>query len=377
MKLPPPPQTPDSKALSQPPPGIPVAAGEPARRPRQGVWARMGGKALTIAVVFHAILLVVAAIWVFQIHHPPEKTVDFLPGNGKAGGSERGPEYKLQQKKQAQITPSSNLRRVFAEGAVSSYAIPDPGDSFGEMSTLTSMGSGGMSGGLGGSGGGKGFGHGTGSGLGNGLQPMKMFGLVLEDTKKVAVVIDVSRSMTKYLPIVAKELDRLSSRGPLIMYFGCGLDKPPAREKLEDRASPASGPAFDRFWQLWQGKTPLTLTSDQRKKLKYDPNAPMPLPEIHKQMAKRLDTYFIDFNGIRFAQSALLCDEIKDADTIYWFSDFMDKVDEGEMKKVLSKLKSRRQKLYMHATVKGKFFEQVRDNLVLPSGGQVMLKEVK
>ncbi|OYV05506.1 MAG: hypothetical protein CFE26_11230 [Verrucomicrobiales bacterium VVV1] len=337
----------------------------------------MGGKALTIAVVFHAILLVIAAIWVFQIKYPPEKTVDFLPGNGKAGGSERGPEYKLQQKKQAQIPPTSNVKRVFAEGAISSYAIPDPGDSFGEMSKLPSLGGGGMSGGLGGSGGGKGFGQGTGAGLGNGLQPMKMFGLTMENSQKIAVVIDVSRSMTKYLPIVAKELDRLSSRGPLIMYFGCGVDKPPAKERLEERARPASGPSFDRFWQLWQGKTALNLTADQRDQLKYDPNAPMPLPELHKQMAKRLDTYFIDFNGIRYAQTALLCDELKDADTIYWFSDFMDKTDEGEMKKVLSKLKYRRQKLYMHATVKGKFFEQVRDNLVLPSGGTVVVKDVK
>lgn len=360
---------------------VPVARkfhSEQDRRIRQGVWARMGGKALTIAVVFHALLLVVAAVWVFQIKHPPEKTVDFLPGNGRTGGgSERGPEHQVQQKKQARITPTSNVRRVIAEGAISSYAIPDPGDSFGEMSSLPSLGGGGMSGGLGGSGAGKGFGTGTGTGLGKGLQPMKMFGLTLENSRRIAVVIDVSRSMTKYLPIVAKELDRLSSRGPLIMYFGCGVDKPPARERLEDRARPASGPSFDRFWQLWQGKTPLNLTADQRDELKYDPNAPMPLPELHKQMAKRPDTYFIDFNGIRYAQTALLCDELRNVDTIYWFSDFMDKADEGEMKKVLSKLKSRRQKLYLHATVKGKFFEQVRDHLALPSGGEVVVKDVK
>lgn len=53
------------------------------------------------------------------------------------------------------------------------------------------------------------------------------------------------------------------------------------------------------------------------------------------------------------------------------------KADTDTMKKVLGKLKSRKQKLYPHATVKGKFLEQVKDNLAIPSGGAVMVKEVK
>ena len=171
--------------------------------------------------------------------------------------------------------------------------------------------------------------------------------------------------------------DKLPSRGPLILYFGCGLATPPSKEKIDDRVRLASGPAFERFWQLWQGQTSLKLPAAQRDKLKYDPKAPMPLPQIYKQMADRLDTYFVDFNGIYYAQTALLCDELSKADTIYWFSDFMDKADEQQMKKVLSKLKSRKQKLYMHATVKGKFFEVIRDTVVLPSGGEVVVKDVK
>ena len=345
---------------------------------KRGIWGRIGGGALAFAIVFHGFLLILGAIWVFQIRLEPEKVVDFLPGNGEAGGSERGAQYKIQQKKRAQITPSTNVKRVFAEGAESAYAIPEPGVNFVEMSSLNSLGGGGMAGGLGGSGSGSGFGRGGGAGLGGaGPQPMKMFGLELENSQKVAVVIDVSRSMTKYLPIVARELDKLSTRGPLIMYFGCGLAEPPKNEKIDAKARLANGPVFDRFWQLWQGKTSLKLKKEQREKLKYDPNAPMPLAGIHKQMSNRLDTFFIDFNGIYYAQTALLCDELKEADTIYWFADFMDKADADEMKKVLRKFKSRKQKLFMHATVKGKFFEQVRDGVVLPSGGKVMVKEVK
>jgi hypothetical protein len=354
---------------------IPPAKGQ---RGKPGLWGRIGGRSLTIAIVFHAILLVIGAIWVFEIRREKEKTVDFMPGDGNAGGSERGIEYKVQQKKQAAIIPTASAKRVFADGAFSTFTLPAPGDTFGEMSKLSSISGGGMSGGLGGSGGGKGFGRGSGNGTGGtGLRHAMMFGLKLDNSEKLAVVMDVSRSMTKYLPIVVKELDKLSSRGPLILYFGCGLTDPPPREKLDSRVHHTSSPTFDRFWQNWQGKASLKMKQPERDQLKYDPNAPMPLAAIHKQMSNRPDTYFIDFNGIRHAQTALMCDELKDADTIYWFADFMDKADAEVMKKVLNKLKSRKQKLYLHATVNGKFFETVRDGLAIPSGGKVMVKDVK
>ncbi len=345
------------------------------RKPR--IWDKIGGGALTIAVIFHVILLLLGALWVLQIYKSPEKKIDFLPGNGQSGGSERSASYSVQQKKRAKITPTTNLKRVFAEGAASNFSLPDPGDNFGEMSTLSSLSSGGALGGLGGSGGGKGFGKGLGGGAGNsGLKPVMMFGMLMKDTQKIAVVMDVSRSMTQYLPIVAKELDKLSTKGPLILYFGCGLTKE-TKGKFDETVKLATGPAFERFWQIWQGKTPLNLKPDERKALKYNPSAPMPLENIYRQMSGRLDTYFIDFNGIRFSQSALLAKELKGVDTIYWFSDFMDKVDDETMKEVLRTLKTRKQKLFLHATKDGKFLNMVRDQLALPSGGGVMVKDVQ
>jgi hypothetical protein len=59
------------------------------------------------------------------------------------------------------------------------------------------------------------------------FKPLMMFGIELKDTRKIAVVMDVSRSMTKYLPIVAKELDKVARGSPLVLYFGCGLKSPP------------------------------------------------------------------------------------------------------------------------------------------------------
>ena len=156
----------------------------PVEEKKPGFWTKIGGGSLMIAALLHVILLVIGAFWVFQIYHEPEKKVDFMPPGG--GGGERGAQYEVQQKKRAQITPTQNVKRVFAEGAVASYAIPEQGDNFGEMSALSSLSGGGMSGGLGGSGTGSGFGQGAGSGAGFGMGAGagKLFGLIPETMRK-------------------------------------------------------------------------------------------------------------------------------------------------------------------------------------------------
>jgi hypothetical protein len=98
-------------------------------KPKIGFWQKLGGTSLTIALVIHLILGVFAAFWIFRVIYPPEKKVDFLPPGG--GGGERGAETKVNTKKRQQITPTTNVKRVFAEGATSNFAIPDPGDNFG------------------------------------------------------------------------------------------------------------------------------------------------------------------------------------------------------------------------------------------------------
>jgi|688.fasta_scaffold99181_3 hypothetical protein len=141
-------------------------------------WAKLGGGSLLIAALVHVVLLIVGALWVYQVIFEAEKKVDFMPSGG--GGGERGAQTNVQQKKRQQITPSTSVKRVFAEGATSSYAIPDPGDSFGEMSALSSLGGGSMGGGGLGSGMGQGFGKGDGLGAGTGGGVGKLFGLIPE-----------------------------------------------------------------------------------------------------------------------------------------------------------------------------------------------------
>jgi hypothetical protein len=159
----------------------------PEKPKKLGFWQKLGGGALSIAIIIHVILAIAGAFYIAQRIFEPEKKIDFLPGGGNAGGGERGAQTKVQQKKRAQITPSTSVKRVFAEGASSTFSIPDPGDNFGEMSPLSSLAGGGMSGGLGGSGSGGGFGsgHGTGTGLGlGGAGTGKLFGLIPETMRK-------------------------------------------------------------------------------------------------------------------------------------------------------------------------------------------------
>lgn len=169
--------------VRQAPPPAPVVAAVEAEAPaeemespapagarrKNGFWSRVGGGALTFAVLFHVILLIIGAFWIFQIIHEGERKIDFLPGGGqKGGGGGERSATKVQRKRLTQISPSTQVKRVFAEGAMSNFSIPDPGESFGEMSALTSLGGGSM-GGLGGSGSGGGFGSGKGKGFGSGL----------------------------------------------------------------------------------------------------------------------------------------------------------------------------------------------------------------
>jgi hypothetical protein len=151
---------------------------------KQSIWSKIGGGSLMIAALFHVVLLVIGAFWIFKVVYPPEKKVDFMPPGG--GGGPRGAEQQVQNKKRAQITPVTSVKRVFAEGAQSNFAIPEQGDNFGEMSTLSSLSGGGMSGGLGGTGDGKGFGKGSGNGAGMGFGggAGKLFGLIPETMRK-------------------------------------------------------------------------------------------------------------------------------------------------------------------------------------------------
>lgn len=337
-------------------------------------WRSIGGGSLTLSLAIHGGLLFLGGLFVI-VTHLPEKQIDFLPGGGSQQGAAASAEarHKVQQKKRNTLSKTMPMKKLVTTSLTSQITLPDaPLDLLDVPDMSSALGGGSISGGFGKAGSGGGFGTGTGMGGLSGItfKPLMMFGKELKDTRKIAVVMDVSRSMTKYLPIVAKELDKVARGSPLVLYFGCGLKTPP--KNLEDKVRKVGDERFNKFWQYWEGKGDMKALRTDYAKLKYDPTQPMPLDAIYQQMMKRPNTHFIDFNGIQYTSPALMCKEVMEADTIYWFADFQDAVDEAEIEAVVKKLKYRKQKLYIHASTRGRSFEKVRDLLVTPLGGEVI-----
>lgn len=351
-------------------------APKPVTPQKKSLWSRIGGGALSFAVIFHVLILVIGAFWVLSIIRQPEKKVDFMPPGG--GGGPRGADVQVQQKKQAQITPTNNVKRVFAQNATSAYVLPEQGDDFGEMTSMTSLSGGGMGGGgLGGSGTGKGFGSGkgAGSGLGTGMpKGIKLFGLDL-NVKSIGVVLDVSRSMTPRLKRVVDEVNRVAPGSPLVMQFGCGLDAnlSPNREILiEPVSAPRDG--FKKFWFWHQSEKYASAKAEMRDNV--DVSGPVPSPDVFGVFERRPKTFYHDRANTRRTSDALLSKELKDVEAIYWFADFKDPIDVEAAEYVLAELKKRKQKLYFHVSVnRSMTTEQLRevpkvlDLIAVPSGG--------
>jgi len=343
-------------------------------------WRSVGGGSLTLSIAIHVGLLLLAGTIVL-VQQLEDKQVDFLPGGGTQQGAEASSELaeRVQIKKQQKLNKVMPLQRVVSasiDAAITLPEVPMETINLPDMGSLAGgkMGSGGF--GSGGAGGGFGSGHGTGGMSGMTFKPLMMFGMNLKNVRKIAVVMDVSRSMTRYLPIVVKELDKVAKGSHVVLYFGCGVTELRGKQKIDEKPHLTKEEHFSTFWQVWEGKTPLGTPMEDVKKMKYDPAAPMPLESIYKLMKERPNTWYVDFCGITYAWTALMSKEVEEADAIYWFADFQDKVDEGMMADVVKRMKARKQKLYIHATVKGRSFEQVKEGMVIPTGGEVVEVEL-
>jgi len=145
----------------------PVPAADILQRPKVSFWRRLGGGSLTVSIIVHAVLLVLALFWIFQIIPPEkEKQVDFKPSGGGGGGSP-----KTQANKNQSRVLKNSVQRVAAIGTASTLALPEPDakSSLTAMSSLGAAGGGGLGGGGSGGGRGEGIGRGIGDGMGDGI----------------------------------------------------------------------------------------------------------------------------------------------------------------------------------------------------------------
>ncbi|BCU78766.1 hypothetical protein [Luteolibacter sp. LG18] len=362
------------------PPAIPVSeTPPPSPAARPSVWKKLGGGSLSISLIVHALLLAIGVVWIFQVMPAQKKDdVDFMPKGG--GGGSPGVKEVSNKKQRATMT-TANMPRMAAKGVASSFTLPEP-EAASAMSSVGALSSGAISGGLGGSGSGggrgdgsgRGFGSGSGPGLGgsaSGIKPFTgmMFGNEVK-ARTIGVVLDVSGSMTPHLAKVIKELDRVAEGSPLILYVGCGIG-PGRPEKRSYSTTDMDQKRFERFWRLNHNGKYMTVAQGSGRE-KVDFSTPLPAEPLFRLLAARKNTFYIDYEGDEFAWTALMAKELRDVEAVYWFADFQDNVDPEEAGDIMRKLKAKKQKLYAHASVEGKYFSAVRDLIVNPTGGAII-----
>lgn len=349
-------------------------------------WRKVGGGSLILSILIHIGILAVAALMVTTIVQS-EKKVDFLPGGGSKQGQEanKALSQTVQMKKRSLLNKSTPMQKVVSTSANAAIALPEmPAEPLDVTELSSIMGGGTMgSAGFGSSGAGGGFGTGQGMGGNSGavFKPIIMFGQSIK-ARKIAVIMDVSGSMTPHLTKVIKELDRVAAGSRVVLYVGCGVASPEKGVRLDDDAMSTRTStkneerSFEVFWRKSHQAAPKPGMPPPPPKKKDDPD-PIPEKEVYDVLANRGETYFIKSQGIKYAWVSLLIREVRDADALYWFSDFQDEVDDEQMEAVLKNLKRRQQKLFIHASGQGRSFEQVRDKICLPSGGEVVKEQPK
>ncbi len=339
-------------------------------RKKESYLRRLGGGSLTLSLLVHAILILVAFFLVkFAVEQKKEEVVDFLPGGGGGGKSNQA---KVSAKRKS-VSMNSPVSRIVSVSPTSTVTLPDVPTSnmSASLSGFAMPSAGGMGGGEGGLNGsgkgglmGNGFGKGVGPGVGAAF--VAMFGKKL-DSRRLAVVLDVSKSMHPFIPTVVKEANKISGGCPIMMFYGCGLQTPKDRSIERKRSDKASGRDFEEFWNVTFGAAGA----------KRDRNGPMPNEEVFKVFDGRRDTYYYEkFGG--YAWLALTANEVKDADAIYWFADFKDAVDREQLVELAKTMIKRQQKLYVHASGDApKSLSLVEELVVKPTGGQVLKIDIK
>jgi hypothetical protein len=363
----------------------PITAAPPRKNMLVEYWRKAGGGSFMVSLGIHMALLIAGYFVVETIVH--EQKVDFLPGGGGKQGQEasQAVSQQVQAKKRNSMQESRPMQRIISTSNTATISLKDTPLEAIEVPTMSSMlGGGSMSSGFGNGGSGGGFGKGTGLGGMDSIafKPIFMFGQRLK-ARSIGVVLDVSGSMTPHLTKVIKELDRVAKGSPVVLYVGCGIVTPAKGVRLDDKTIPTinkskdEAKSFELFWRRSHTRKPDPNAAPAPKKKNKDDKDPIPEEEVYTVMATRPETYFIKSQGIQYSWVSLMADEFRHVDAVYWFSDFQDAVDDEQIEKLFKHFSRREQKLYIHASQKGKSFATVRDKLVLPTGGQVIEADTK
>lgn len=331
-------------------------------------WDTWGGRSLAISLVIHFFIIGAGGFLVVNQGLLDEQ-VDFLPGGSKQGAeASQALEHKVQQKKKTWLNKPVPMRKIASINSVSEIVLPDEVPDLLDLPESKDMMSSSMgAAGLGGAGGGFGKGMGLGSKSGMVFQPLSMFGREIK-AKKLALVLDVSGSMAPYLPRVIAEVDKVARESVVVLYVGCGLDKPPAKGLDGEDLYRTSGTEFEKFWRAGG-----MATLQEARRFKFSKSDVIPMESVYQVLAKRPNTWFVHYLGTNnYTWLALLSEQVRQADALYWFSDFQDPVNFQQVLTVKENLMRRKQKLYIQPYGIGSGLDLVKSQLVEPTGGEVI-----
>jgi hypothetical protein len=328
-------------------------------------WEAWGGRSLAISLLVHALLIGTGGFLVVS-HGLLDTQVDFLPGGTKQGeAASQELQHKIQKKKSPWLKKVP-MQKIVSKNTIADIVLPqDVPDLLDLPQSNNLLTSGKMGGSLGGGGGGFGKSMGLGAKSGMVFQPLSMFGREIK-AKRLALILDVSSSMAPFLPRVIEEVDKVARGSIVVLYFGCGLDAPPRGGLDGEELYRTSGGEFERFWRL-EG-----ATLAEGRKFKFSPSDPIKRESIYRLLSRRPQTWFIHNIGLGYTWLALLSEQVRQADALYWFSDFQDHVDFQQILTVKENLLRRKQKLYIQPYQHGTSFDLVKSQLVEPSGGDVI-----
>jgi len=158
--------------------GTPAPAAEEvqATRSKRTFWQKLGGEGLTISLIIHLVLILIAAIWVIStVTDSVKKDPDsFSTGQGGGAAGDKAKQFKTRAQPKNPKSMAKNAARITSKSSTATISLPDlPTSSVASLNT--GMMGGGSSKGFGGGSGG-GIGSGMGVGRGNGRNFVSVFG---------------------------------------------------------------------------------------------------------------------------------------------------------------------------------------------------------
>ena len=179
-------------------------------------------RGLVISLIIHLMLMTVALIWVISSSSEKNsKQAEFIAtgsGGGAAGERAKILEHNLQQKKQKAL--AKKVSRISSKNLNAQVVLPDMKSNALSIDSMASKLSGASSKGFGsGSGGGIGAGKGVGVGNARNFVGRPVMGAHIVATK-VAVFMDASKSMGRYLDRVELEIRKQFPTADVFMYSG-------------------------------------------------------------------------------------------------------------------------------------------------------------